>query len=200
MAQRTVHGYLRSVRQLADFCKSSPGKISETQLREWLLYLKIEKQFAYGSLRVAFGGIKFFYTRTCRRNWRTLAETKLQNIKSLPEVITRQQVRQIIDACSTERMATFFWTVYSLGLRLDEALNLHVGDIRIEQVDNDGVTYRVKPSGRSHWVMRHANGHSFVAAFALRRFATTWKVCRNIVRGAVSFRRHRADEMRKELV
>ena len=110
MAQRTIHGYLPSVRQLADFCQISPDNITEDQLRQWLLHLKIEKQFAYGSLRVAFSGIKFFYTRTCRRNWRTLAETKLQNIKSLPEVITRQQVQQIIDACSTQRMATFFWT------------------------------------------------------------------------------------------
>jgi len=129
MAQRTVHGYLRSVRQLADYGKRSPDEITEEQLRRWLLHLKNEKEYAYGSLRVAFSGVKFFYTRTCRRNWRTLAETKLQNIKSLPEVITRDQVHQIIDVCTTIRMATFFWTVYSLGLRLDEGLNLHIGDI-----------------------------------------------------------------------
>jgi len=106
MAQRTVHGYLRSVKQLADFCQCPPDKITEDQLRRWLLHLKIEKRFAYGSLRVAFSGIKFFYTRTCKRNWRTLAETKLQNIKTLPEVLTRQQVQQIIDACSTLRHAS----------------------------------------------------------------------------------------------
>ena len=129
MAQRTVHGYLRSVRQLSDYCRCPPDQISEEQLRRWLLHLKNEKQFAYGSLRVAFSGVKFFFTRTCRRDWRTLAETKLQNIKSLPEVITIAQVHQIIDACSTIRMAIFFWTVYSLGLRIEEGLNLHVGDL-----------------------------------------------------------------------
>jgi len=129
MAQRTVHGYLRSVRQLADYCRCSPDQISEEQLRRWLLYLKNERQFAYGSLRVAFSGVKFFFTRTCRRDWKTLAETKLQNIKSLPEVITIGQVHQVIDACSTPRMATYFWTVYSLGLRIEEGLNLRIGDI-----------------------------------------------------------------------
>ncbi len=92
MAQRTIHGYLRSVRQLADHCQCSPDKVTEEQLRQWLLHLKIEKQFAYGSLRVAFSGVKFFFTRTCRRQWRTLAETKLQNVKSLPEVLTRGQL------------------------------------------------------------------------------------------------------------
>ena len=54
---------------------------------------------------------------------------KIKDVKSLPEVLTIEQVHQIIDGCRTQRMAVFFWTVYSLGLRLEEALNLQVGDI-----------------------------------------------------------------------
>jgi integrase/recombinase XerD len=129
MSKRTHEGYLRAVRQLADFCKCSPDQITEDQLRRFFLHLKNDKEFASGSLRVAFSGVKFFYTRTCRREWQTLAQMKIQNVKSLPEVLTIEQVHQIIDGCRTQRMAVFFWTVYSLGLRLEEALNLHVGDI-----------------------------------------------------------------------
>jgi site-specific recombinase XerD len=129
MSKRTHEGYLRAVRQLADFCKTSPDQITEDQLRKFFLHLKNDKAFASGSLRVAFSGLKFFYTRTCRRDWQTLAQMKIQNVKSLPEVLTIEQVHQIIDGCRTQRMAVFFWTVYSLGLRLEEALNLHVGDI-----------------------------------------------------------------------
>ena len=71
---------------------------------------------------------------------------KIQNVKSLPEVLTIEQVHQIIDGCRTQRMAVFFWkqpppptgredeclaggSQTRLGLRLEEALNLHVGDI-----------------------------------------------------------------------
>ena len=60
MSRRTVHGYLRAVRQLADWTQTRPDKITETQLRRWFLHLKNEKHFAYGSMRVAFSGIKFF--------------------------------------------------------------------------------------------------------------------------------------------
>ena len=60
MSKRTVHGYLRAVRQLADYCQRRPNKITETQLRRYFLYLKNEKNFAYGSIRVAYSGIKFF--------------------------------------------------------------------------------------------------------------------------------------------
>jgi integrase/recombinase XerD len=134
MSERTHTGYLRAVRQLADYSKTSPARVTEGQLRRYFLYLKNEKKFAYGSLRVAFSGIKFFYTRTCKRNWQTLAEMKLQNINTLPEVLTSGQVHQIIDACNTDRMAVYFWTVYSLGLRLQEGLNLQVGDIDSERM------------------------------------------------------------------
>jgi len=68
VAQRTHQGYLRAVRQLADYCELPPDEISEDHLRRFFLHLKNERHFAYGSLRVAFSGIKFFYNRTCPRD------------------------------------------------------------------------------------------------------------------------------------
>ena len=129
MSKRTHEGYLRAVRQLADFCKLSPDQITEDQLRKFFLHLKNDKAFASGSLRVAYSGVKFFYTRTCKRDWETLAQMRIKNVNSLPEVLTIEQVHQIIDCCKTQRMAVYFWTVYFLGLRLEEGLNLHIGDI-----------------------------------------------------------------------
>ena len=81
------------------------------------------------------------YTRTCKRGWETLATLKIQNVKSLPEVLTIPQVHQIVDACTTQRVAVYFWTVYSMGLRLEEGLNLQTGDIvevpvRFEQAND----------------------------------------------------------------
>ncbi len=49
-AQRTVHGYLRAVRQLADHCCKAPDQITETELRRYFLYLRNHKKSAYGTL------------------------------------------------------------------------------------------------------------------------------------------------------
>jgi site-specific recombinase XerD len=54
---------------------------------------------------------------------------KVPNVQALPEVITIAQVHSIIDACTTDRIAVYFWTVYSMGLRLNEGLHLQIGDI-----------------------------------------------------------------------
>ncbi len=66
MSQRTVHEYLRSVRQLADFCQTAPtsDKVTEAQLRQFFLHLKNERHFAYGSLRVAYSGVACEASRT----------------------------------------------------------------------------------------------------------------------------------------
>jgi site-specific recombinase XerD len=131
---RTHDGYLRAVRQLADYCRRAPEQISEDQVRRYFLHLKNEKHFAPGSLRVAFSGMKFFYTRTCKRDWETLRTLKIQNVKSLPEVLTIEQVHRIIDACRVPRIGVYFWTVYSMGLRLEEGLQLQVGDIDADRM------------------------------------------------------------------
>jgi integrase/recombinase XerD len=47
----------------------------------------------------------------------------------LPDVLTIDEVRRLVDAVRTPHNKAFFWTVYSLGLRLQEGLNLQVGDI-----------------------------------------------------------------------
>lgn len=133
LAERTVFGYVRSIRKLADFCQTPPDRITERQLRAFFLNAKFEKQYAYGTLRVLLSGVKAFFGYTCPRDWNVMELLRLQNVTTLPEVITGDQVRDIIDTCTTERMATYFWTVYSMGLRLNEALHLQVGDVDAER-------------------------------------------------------------------
>jgi site-specific recombinase XerD len=166
MSKRTVHGYLRAVRQLADYCQRRPNKITESQLRRFFLHLKNEKNFAYGSIRVAFSGIKFFYSRTCKRKWQTLATMRLQQANTMPEVLTIAQVHQIIDACRVDRIAAYFWTVYSMGLRLDEARHLQVGDIdaargmvHIHRGKGAKDRYVPLPSSTLQWLRRHWATH-----------------------------------------
>ena len=138
VSQRTHDGYLLAVRQLADYGKASPDQLSEDQLRQFFLHLKNDRKFAYGSMRVALSGIKFLYTRTCRRDWPTLATLKLQNVKSLPDVLTIEQVHRIVDACTTQRIAA---------------------------LDETSVTFRYTPSKSKRTKTRTVSGKEFVRGF-----------------------------------
>jgi integrase/recombinase XerD len=129
LSERTQESYLRSVRQLAEHFGRPPDQISEAELRQYFLFLKNEKRLAPASLALTFHGIRFFFRHTVPRDWATLKQLKIPRSKTLPDVLTREEVHRLIAATRTLHNRTYFWTLYSLGLRLTEGLFLQVGDI-----------------------------------------------------------------------
>jgi len=129
LSDRTQEAYLRSVRQLATHFGKPPDKVTEPELRQYLLFLKNEKHFAPASLKIAFYGIRFFFRTTAPRDWPTLQELRIPKLHTLPDVLTVEEVRRLIGAVRTLHNRTYFWTLYSLGLRMTEGLHLQTGDI-----------------------------------------------------------------------
>jgi site-specific recombinase XerD len=129
LSERTQKAYLRAVRQLAAHFHTPPDRLCEQQVRDYFLHLKNDRQFASASLGIAYSGIKFFYSHTVARDWPTLRRLRVRREKRLPDVLSVDEVRQLIGAVRTPHNKTYFWTVYSLGLRLGEGLHLQVGDI-----------------------------------------------------------------------
>jgi site-specific recombinase XerD len=74
LADRTHESYLRSVRKFAQWLHKSPHRASENDLRRYLLFIKNDQQWEGNSLKVAYSGLKFFYSRTCPREWPTLTK------------------------------------------------------------------------------------------------------------------------------
>jgi len=128
-AQRTHDGYLREVRKLAAYYNTPPDQLSQQQVGDYLLHLINDCNFAPGTLKVSYNGIKFFFTVTCPRDWDVLKKLKIPKQKTLPDVLTIGEVHQIIAATTQHHNAAFFWTAYSMGLRLEEGLNLQIGDL-----------------------------------------------------------------------
>jgi site-specific recombinase XerD len=129
LSERTQEAYLRAVRKLAAHYRQAPDQLTEAQVRDYFLYLKNDKKFSPSALKIAHSGIKFFYSHTVVRDWATLLKLRVPRHKSLPDVLTIDEVRHIHDTVGTPHNRAFLWTVYSLGLRLQEGLHLQVGDI-----------------------------------------------------------------------
>ncbi len=128
-AERTHESYLRSVRKFAQWLDKSPDQASEDDLRRYLLFIKNDQHWEANSLKVAYSGLKFFYRHTCPRDWLTLSKLRVPKQLKLPAVLAIPEVDQLIGAIRKPVMKCFFWVVYSLGLRLQEALHLQVSDI-----------------------------------------------------------------------
>jgi site-specific recombinase XerD len=129
LVEGTQGVYLRAVRQLAAHFHQPPDRLTEQQVRDYLLHLKNERRLSSASLQVVVSALKFLYIHTVPRDWKTLQQLRVPKQRSLPDVLTIDEVRRLIDTVRTLCFKTFFWTVYSLGLRLQEGLHLQVRDI-----------------------------------------------------------------------
>jgi len=75
----TQISYLREMKKMPVYLKASPDKITENDLRKYMLYLKNELELDPNSLKVTHAAVKFFYRNTCVREWATLDKLKVQN-------------------------------------------------------------------------------------------------------------------------
>jgi integrase/recombinase XerD len=127
-SDRTVEAYTYAVRKLAEYYHTSPDKLSEEQVRQYLLHLT-ERGVARGTHTIALCGIKFFYQHTLGRTWHVLEVARPKGEKKLPVVLTRDEVWRALEALRTPVYRACLTTMYACGLRLTEGIRLQVPDI-----------------------------------------------------------------------
>ena len=135
---RTQQAYARSVRQLVEFYDKSPREITEEDLREYFLHRKNESKWSANTMRIAYCGIKFFFTNTLKRPWDTLTLIRVETERKLPVVLSLNEAWTIVNTVRTPHNAAYLTAVYTCGLRLNEGLHLQVRDI-----DSDRMTLHV---------------------------------------------------------
>jgi site-specific recombinase XerD len=179
-AERTQSSYLRAVRQLTNYWHVPAEEISEQQVRDYFLYCKNEAGWSAATMRIAYSGIKFFYTVTLPMDWETIKLLKIKRLSTPPTVLSIDEVRLILKTARQPQIKAFLSTVYSCGLRLSEALNLEVSDIDKERMtlrvrDGKGAKERYVPLPKStyallreYWKM-HRNPRLVFPALGRRR-------------------------------
>ena len=126
---RTIQAYLDAVAGLAHHYGRSPERINQTEVRQYLLYLTEERRLAPNTMRPVVAGLKFFYSHTLPRDWKTLHSIRIPKTQSLPVVLIPDQVWALIEATEALHFRTFFRVAYTCGLRPGDARHLEVGDI-----------------------------------------------------------------------
>ena len=125
----TQKAYTRAVRMLSEFYDKTPDLVSEPELQEYFLHRKNVNRWSPKTMRICYCGIRFFYVNVLARDWHILSILRAQNEHRLPAVLSVEEVRSILAHVKTSHNHVFLSTVYSCGLRLDEARHLEVSDI-----------------------------------------------------------------------
>ena len=166
MQPKTIESYSHGVRRAGAHFEYQIDHLSRDQLTDY--FAQILDHLSWSTLKCDLYGLKFYYAYVLDKPWPGAELTKAPKVSRLPDIVTVEQMQQIVSATRILSYRVFFFTLYSMGLRLGEGLQLQVGDI-----DQDRMRVHVRDAkgNRDRLVPLPAN-----ALKVLREF---WKVHRH---------------------
>lgn len=128
-SQRTQESYVSWVAQLAQHYGKSPEQISSEELRQYFVYLTVERKLSRSSVTTALSAVKFLYEGVLKQEWAVYGVVRPRGEKKLPVVLSVEEVQRVLNEVRQPRYKVCLSTIYSCGLRLLEGTHLQVGDI-----------------------------------------------------------------------
>ena len=131
---RTIDAYVGAVAQLARHFQRSPDRISREEIRSFLHLLLTKRKLSSSSVNQKLMAFKFFYQRVLGQEDFDLRIQMKRTRKLPPEVLSRQEVANLLGVLATTKHRVFLMTVYGAGLRVSEAVRLKSKDIQSERM------------------------------------------------------------------
>jgi integrase len=163
---KTIDVYARAIRRMGAYFDYQIDDLSGPQLTDY--FSDLITTHSWSAVKHDLYGLKFYTLHVLGRPWQMPQLIKPPKTQRLPDIVTIEQAQAIFSATRTLSYKVFYFTLYSMGLRLGEGLALRVGDI-------DAVRHRVH--------LRDAKGNRdrfvplpVVTLAVLRRF---WATHRN---------------------
>jgi len=124
---KTIDAYSRAVRRIGAYFDHRIDDLSEQQLTDY--FTDRLDSHSWSAVKLDLYGLKFYYTHVLHKPWMHVDLIKPPKSQRLPDIVTVEEAQRLFMATRTLSYRVFYFTVYSLGLRLGEGLRLKVGDI-----------------------------------------------------------------------
>lgn len=124
---KTIEAYARAIRRIGNYFDGRIDNLTSDQLLDYFTDL-LEGQ-SWSTVKLDLYGLKFFYTQVLNKPWQDVPLVKAPKTSRIPDILTPEQLDRLFAATDRLSYKIFFFTAYSLGLRLGEGIKLTVGDI-----------------------------------------------------------------------
>jgi site-specific recombinase XerD len=129
LSPRTIDAYTYHADRFADFIQKPLDLATVEDVRSFQLYLIDDKKLAYSSFNQAVCALRFLYTHTIRVPWPVTMVPFGKRPKTLPVVLGRQEVDELLRCTKNHKQRTFLTTLYATGMRFSETAHLKIVDI-----------------------------------------------------------------------
>ena len=124
---KTIEAYSRAIRRIGNYFDTKIDHLTSDQLLDY--FNDLLQSHSWSAVKLDLYGLKFFYTNVLKRTWEDIPLIKPPKGTRIPDILTIEQANQLFDATNKLSYKVFFFTIYSMGLRLGEGIKLTVGDI-----------------------------------------------------------------------
>lgn len=128
-ADETKRQYLSAIRDMARYFGKSPAKVTRSELRGYVRYLRQERCKSASRLRGHLAAIKFLYRTTLGREEDVSFLAWPSGPERLPSVLSPQEVAVLLASFKYPTYRMFATVLYATGLRLNEARMLETRDV-----------------------------------------------------------------------
>jgi integrase/recombinase XerD len=150
LSPRTCKTYLRVVHNYVRYHRRPPETMGVEEARAYVLYLIEEKKLSRSSIIQAVCALRFFYQKVLRETFDLDFLPLQKRRRTLPNPLTEKEVAALLEAEPNLKHRAILMTLYSGGLRLQEALQLRPVDI-----DSAAMRIRIRSGkgGKERYVM-----------------------------------------------
>ncbi len=129
---KTIKAYLGCLREYFDFKKFNLERIDEEKIKQFLLD-KQSKNYAPQTINLYLSAIKFFYREVLKISQKINLKFA-KRTKKLPIVLSREEIKQIINSIKNLKHKLIISLAYGAGLRISEVVNLKLKDIDFNEL------------------------------------------------------------------
>jgi len=127
MRPKTIDAYARGIRRIGAYFDHQIDALTEAQLTDY--FTDLITSHSWTTVKLDLYGLKFYYDHVLKKPWVAPGLIKPPKSQRLPDIVTVEEAKQIFAATRVVSYRVFFFTLYSMGLRLGEGLRLQIGDI-----------------------------------------------------------------------
>ena|SRR3989338_2247969 len=130
---RTIKSYSYCLNKfLLYFKDKNPRKLTKRDVKDFIDYNLIDKNRAGSTVNLYFNAIKFLMENIL--NKRLMYNVKYSKVpKTLPVVLTKEEVKRLINSIENSNHKLMIKLMYSAGLRVSELVSLKVKDLEFSK-------------------------------------------------------------------
>jgi integrase/recombinase XerD len=128
-AETTIRSYVHGVEHFSRYFHRRPDQLGPEHIRHYQAMLFRKLKYSPNTVTLRLASLRFFYIQVLKRSW-SIAETPYpKKVIRLPQILTPEEVAQLIDAAELPFYRILLMTMYGTGARRSEVAHLKVGDI-----------------------------------------------------------------------